>query len=88
MYNLASDWQDKSYDDIKNNIANIIVLDIPKKSLQIRYKAEYYANSKIKEVRNLIGRDGTVKFVDFRNREKKLKHVLLEFFLNDDYEQH
>lgn len=88
MYNLASDWQDKSYDDIKNNIANIIVLDIPKKSLQIRYKAEYYANSTIKEVRNLIGRDGTVKFVDFRNREKKLKNVLLEFFLNDDYEQH
>ena len=88
MYNLASDWQDKSYDDIKNNIANIIVLDIPKKSLQIRYKAEYYENSKIKEVRNLIGRDGTVKFVDFRNREKKLKNVLLEFFLNNDYEQH
>ena len=88
MYNLASDWQDKSYDDIKNNIANIILLDIPKKSLQIRYKADYYANSKIKEVRNLIGRDGTVKFVDFKNREKKLKNVLLNFFMNDDYEQH
>ena len=88
MYNLESDWQDKSYDDIKNNIANIILLDIPKKSLQIRYKADYYANSKIKEVRNLIGRDGTVKFVDFKNREKKLKNVLLNFFMNDDYEQH
>ena len=88
MYNLPSDWQDKSYEDIKNNIANIIVLDIPKKSMRIKYKRDYYEKSKINEVRNLIGRDGTVKFVDFRNREKKLKNVLLEFFLNDDYEQH
>lgn len=87
MYNLPSDWQDKSYEDIKNNIANIIVLDIPKKSMRIRYKGDYYTKSKIKEVRNLIGREGIVKFEDFKKREKKLKKVLLDFFVNDNYEQ-
>lgn len=87
MYNLPSDWQDKSYEDIKNNIANIIVLDIPKKSMRIKYKGDYYAKSKIKEVRNLIGREGIVKYEDFKKREKKLKKALLDFFVNDDYEK-
>ena len=87
MYNLPSDWQDKSYEDIKNNIANIIVLDIPKKSMRIKYKGDYYTNSKIKEVRNLIGREGIVKYEDFKKREKKLKKALLDFFVNDDYEK-
>lgn len=87
MYNLQSDWQDKSYEDIKNNIANIIVLDIPKKSMRIKYKGDYYTNSKIKEVRNLIGREGIVKYEDFKQREKKLKKALLDFFVNDDYEK-
>lgn len=84
---LPLDWQDKSYEDIKNNIANIIVLDIPKKSMRIRYKGDYYAKSKINEIRNLIGREGTVKFDDFKKRERKLKNVLLDFFVKDDYEQ-
>ena len=88
MYDLPSDWQDKSYEDIKNNIANIVVLDIPKKTMRIRYKGNYYAKSKIKEVRSLIGREGTVKLDDFKKREKQLKKVLLDFFVNDDYEQH
>lgn len=87
MYNLPSDWQDKSYENIKNNIANIIVLDIPKKSMRIKYKGDYYAKSKIKEVRNLIGREGIVKYEDFKKREKKLKKALLDFFVNDDYEK-
>lgn len=87
MYNLPSDWQDKSYEDIKNNIANTIVLDIPKKSMRIKYKGDYYTNSKIKEVRNLIGREGIVKYEDFKKREKKLKKALLDFFVNDDYEK-
>lgn len=86
MWSLSSDWYSVDYDDIKNNIANIVVLDIPKKSLGIRNKIEYYSKSNFEDVKNIFSNKTEFSYSQFRKREKQLKDVLMNYFISSHHE--
>jgi len=79
---LPKDWDEKKVDEIKYNIANIVVLDIPKRSIDIKEKAlQYYRLSALEDVRKIFDNDGNITYKAFKNREDNLKKVLMKFFI-------
>ena len=46
---LSPEWHSMNFDEINNNIANFIVLDVPKRSLAFKAKKTYYSNIKFVE---------------------------------------
>lgn len=80
-YQLSGSWEETDYETVKNNIANIVALDIPKRTFSCpQQKWDYYATSRLPEVRQIIDEAGGISLHGFRNREKKLKQTLLDFF--------
>lgn len=78
---LPADWQSVDYENVRNNIANIIALDLPKRNFRtLQQKGLYYSTSKIREVRRFFDSTGTVHLDSFKKRETDLKNTLLSFF--------
>lgn len=78
---LPADWQSVDYENVRNNIANIIALDLPKRNFRtLQQKGLYYSTSKIREVRRFFDSTGTVHLDLFKKRETDLKNTLLSFF--------
>jgi len=77
---LPNDWNKVVIDDIKNNIANIIVLDIPKRTIGHIEKRQYYATSELEDVKNIFGAETALTFAKFKERETHLKEILMKFF--------
>ena len=83
---LSSEWCSVSDDDIKNSIANIVVLDRPKCSLLFNEKVQYYRMSNFQNTKNIFYENKTYTPSDFKNRELKLKTALIDFFKDNLYE--
>ena len=78
---LPADWQNVDYENVRNNIANIITLDLPKRNFRtLQQKGLYYSTSKIREVRRFFDSTGIVHLDSFKKRETDLKNTLLSFF--------
>lgn len=78
---LPPEWSKIQYEDIKNNIANIVVLDIPKRISSFKEKCSYYLHSELSEVNTMFDDDDFhVSF--FKERENHLKDVLYTYFVN------
>lgn len=78
---LPGEWQGVDYENIRNNIANIVALDLPKRSFRaLQQKGIYYSTSKIPEIRKIFDATGTVRLESFNEREKTLTKTLLTFF--------
>lgn len=78
---LPGEWQGVDYENIRNNIANIIALDLPKRSFRtLQQKGIYYSTSRIPEIRKIFEATGTVRLERFNEREKTLTKTLLTFF--------
>ena len=78
---LPVDWQSVDYENVRNNIANIIALDLPKRNFRtLQQKGLYYSTSKIREVRRFFDSTGIVHLDSFKKRETDLKNTLLSFF--------
>lgn len=78
---LHDDWKDIVIDDIKNSIANIIVLDIPKRGTSYIEKCRYYADSNFEDVRNIYIDSNQLTHKMFKERGRRLKDVLMKFFV-------
>jgi uncharacterized protein with ParB-like and HNH nuclease domain len=78
---LQSDWDDISIDEIKNNIANIVALDIPKRNINHNEKSEYYLTSNLKDVSTIFGNNKYLTYIKFKERERLLKETLMDFFI-------
>ena len=78
---LPREWQGVDYENIRNNIANIVALDLPKRSFRaLQQKGIYYSTSKIPEIRKIFDATGTVRLESFNERENTLTKTLLTFF--------
>lgn len=77
---LSQEWHSMNFDEINNNIANFIVLDVPKRSLAFKAKKTYYSKSKLKDVRDIFGTSTPLSLGVFLEREKTLKSILLRYF--------
>lgn len=77
---LSPEWHSMNFDEINNNIANFIVLDVPKRSLAFKAKKTYYSKSKLKDVRDIFGTSTPLSLGVFLEREKTLKSILLRYF--------
>lgn len=78
---LPADWQSLDYENVRNNIANIIALDLPKRNFRtLQQKGLYYSTSKIEDVRHVFDSTGTIHLDSFLKREADLKNTLLSFF--------
>lgn len=78
---LPGEWKNVDYENVRNNIANIIALDLPKQNFRtLQKKGLYYSTSKIPEVRKIFDATGTIHLKSFNEREKTLIETLLAFF--------
>lgn len=77
---LSPEWHTVDFDLINNNIANFVVLDIPKRSLRLKAKMQYYSKSKFSEVQGIFNSKDFLSLSDFEKREKLLKKILLDYF--------
>jgi len=82
FYQLSEEWSDVNYDNIWNNIANIVALDMPKHTFRnLLEKRKYYSLSKLSDVREIFNTvDGRISYESFVNRGIKLTTVLANFF--------
>lgn len=81
FYQLSGAWEGVDLENIKNNIANIVALDIPKRTFgSLQQKGEYYSTSKLSDVRNIIDENGGISRHNFIKREDELKQTLSTFF--------
>lgn len=80
-YQLPKEWKEVEMGSIKNNIANIVVMDIPKRMFKnLQQKSDYYASSRLEDVRAIFGQEGVIHYADYIKREEVLKDALLRFF--------
>lgn len=78
---LSRDWQNVDYENVRNNIANIIAMDLPKRNYRtLQQKGLYYSTSKIPGVRQIFDSTGTVLLEAFQKRESLLQKTLYSFF--------
>ena len=77
---LSEDWVNVNLDNVVDSLGNFLILDIPKKSIAINRKGEYFQNSEISEVRGLF-QGGEFTHENFLRREEKIKDRLVGFFL-------
>ncbi|MFK5976929.1 MAG: DUF262 domain-containing protein, partial [Sulfurovum sp.] len=52
--NLDESWSDKDFDDYKERIGNILILDFPKKNIILEKKIEYLKTSSMSETKQLL----------------------------------
>ncbi len=73
-------WDKKNIEFLQNSLGNIIILDIPKKSITIDKKAIYYKESKLENIKEIIPLLESFTYQNFLERDKELKSNLLKFF--------
>lgn len=78
QYYLAKDWDGNKLDEQLNDLANFVVLDIPRRYYALPKKLSYYKTSRIKKVKK-IGQEN-YSYRKFKERSKQLKSVLVDFF--------
>ena len=76
---LPESWKDIDLNDIIDNLGNFIVLDIPKKTILLDKRREYYRKSNIESVKWFLYND-EFHYKDFIERDTNLKNELLIFF--------
>jgi len=77
---LSPEWHSMAFDEINNNIANFVVLDVPKRSLAFKAKKQYYSKSNLQDVHDIFGTSKFLSLDSFLKREKTLKSILLSYF--------
>jgi len=77
---LKNNWNNKELDDFDNSLGNFVVLDIPQKNMSIDKKGAYYLTSKLLEVQNIKELLINYKYEEFKERDKKLRNILIDFF--------
>jgi uncharacterized protein with ParB-like and HNH nuclease domain len=81
FYLLPANWHSVDYENVRNNIANIMALDLPKRNFRsLLQKGVYYSTSQIPAVRQVFDTTGTVYLMTFKKRESELKKILYSFF--------
>lgn len=76
---LGEDWHYQYLSDICNSIGNLVVLDLPKRYNSVVDKYEYFKMSNSEYVRRIFTTP-TFSFENWRERNKHLKQVLVDFF--------
>ncbi|MEI2749235.1 MAG: DUF262 domain-containing protein [Ferruginibacter sp.] len=76
---LSEDWANIDLEDVIDNLGNYLILDIPKRNLNINKKPEYFSKSKIPDIK-LLFKNGKFTYSDFIKRDQLLKDNLLNFF--------
>ena len=84
MRMLPNDWDENKVDEIKYNIANVVALDIPRRSLNLKEKALLYCHSTLEDVKNIFDSDGNITYKAFKQREDNLKKTLMNFFIEKE----
>lgn len=77
---LQDNWDKKELDEFDNSLGNFVVLDIPQKNMSIDKKGAYYLSSKLSDVKNIKDLLIDYNYEGFRERDKKLRNILIEFF--------
>lgn len=78
---LLNDWSSVDYENVRNNIANIVALDLPKRNFRtLNQKGLYYSTSKLSDVRHIFDSAGTVQLDTFLKRKSSLQKTLYSFF--------
>lgn len=80
---LGEDWKYQYLSDICNSIGNLVVLDLPKRYNSVVEKYEYFKLSKSEYVRSIFATP-TFSFENWRERNRHLKQVLVNFFNNPE----
>lgn len=76
---LPKSWENIDLNDIIDSLGNFVILDIPKRNILLEKKRDYYSNSNICSVLNIISENG-FEYDDFLERDTNLKNQLLTFF--------
>lgn len=83
---LPKEWQSVDYENVRNNIANIIVLDLPRRSFRtLQQKGVYLSTSRIPKVRDFFDASGMVRLDTFLQRNSDMKKILSDFFCRNEY---
>ena len=78
---MADGWQNYDYENVRNNIANILALDLPKRNFRfLEQKGEYYSSSNLPDVKQVFDATGRVQLETFKKREAILRDTLYCFF--------
>jgi len=77
---LDSSWNDKEFDDYKEKIGNILIIDLPKKNSKLNKKINYLENSSMDEIIQLLPNLKNWSYEKYEEREKMLKTRLATFF--------
>ena len=76
---IAPEWPITDYYSIADSLGNLVVLDIPKKSLSWEQKIEYYKHSHLESIKQ-IWTDRIPSYSQFQQRDSRLKQLLCNFF--------
>lgn len=79
---LPADWNGIDLESIKNDIGNIVVLDIPYRRIGVKSKPDYYATSKLQSVKNIFN-NGFITYKQFCKRRSDIITVLTSFFTKE-----
>jgi len=77
---LDSSWNDKKFDDYKERIGNILIIDLPRKDWKLTKKIEYLQNSSMDEIKQLLPNLQNWTYEKYEERERILKERLATFF--------
>jgi len=77
---LDSSWNDNEFDDYKEKIGNILIIDLPKKNSKLNKKIDYLKNSSMDEIKQLLPNLQNWTYEKYEEREKMLKTRLATFF--------
>ncbi len=81
---LKCEWDTARVEEIRNNIANIVVLDMPKRTFKkLKEKAAYYTTSQLTDVKNIFDEKGELSLDRFISRGNELKETLMKFFMQE-----
>jgi len=77
---LDNSWNDKEFDDYKEKIGNILIIDLPKKNSKLNKKIDYLQNSSMNEIKQLLPNLQNWTYEKYEERENILKDRLETFF--------
>jgi len=77
---LDESWSDKDFDEYKDRIGNILILDLPKKNIKLDKKIEYLKTSSMDEIKQLLPTLENWSYQEYEKREIELHRRLREFF--------
>jgi len=77
---LDVSWKDKEFDEYRDRIGNILILDLPRKNIVLNKKISYLQTSSMSEIEQLLQNLGNWTYYKYEEREKILKERLNIFF--------